>query len=61
IKELNHPAPPLLFSPSTLLTLPLQLDPSLLPHRLPTLHPELIRNQQQTVRCIKGSSGAERK
>ncbi len=56
IKELNHPAPPLLFSPSTLLILTLQLGPLASPP--PTPHPppprpELIRNQQQTVRCIK--------
>ncbi len=57
-KDLNHPAPPLLFSPSTLLILPHQFGPLAspppTPHPPPPFHPELIRNQQQTVRCIKG-------
>jgi hypothetical protein len=43
IKELNHPAPPLLFSPSTFLILPLQLGP--LDSPPPTPHPPpLIQN-----------------
>ncbi len=43
----SSPPPPFVFSPSNSV-------PSRLPHRLPPPHPELIRNQQQTVRCIKG-------
>jgi hypothetical protein len=55
-----------LLSLSTPLILPLQLGPLASPpltpqsppSHPPTPHPEFIRNQHQTVRCIKGRSGA---
>jgi hypothetical protein len=63
----NAPPPPITLthslSPSTPFILPLQLGPLASPHPTPHLPPtpphlELIRNQQQSVRCIKGRSGS---